>query len=488
MKREMKFRQSLVISQKDDTHGYYDIAKQIARAFLDFKLPVTVVLSGGYGSGKSSIVAMALKELKFPELSIKEMIEERKTVGLQKSGTKKSPPLGVVFLDAGLWEDTPNLFSVLLLSIAKQFGVEKIKSVKDSLKKVFFVSISILNIIGVTKLDPDEVKRFGKHIMRRDKVTDQVIQDVANRQRLRDEVGKIFKYVLNEIEEIKKGPQARLLVILDNLDRVTPEQTLDLLISIHLYIPKDTSIFILTCFDREFIENHITEKFGIADSTAYLSKYIDFFWGMPLPKRKYFDQVVSKLLNGKEVPEQCFKKDEFYLKILEGMLYRAGVVTPKMLEMILRRFIFLLNFYWNLEPKPTMKQLYNKVEDKTDLLNSEFGVKVAEYFYLSLMYMRWPWLYNSFYLFGEAGKVLEYKDDINCIISKISRFCGKEKIDTDPYVASFLNYYHYLTFWSNPGATLLRDFRPSELPIKSIRKGIISELQKEGMLASKLTS
>ena len=40
------FRTFIITRKKNDTHGYYDIAEQIAKDIKEFELPVTVGLSG----------------------------------------------------------------------------------------------------------------------------------------------------------------------------------------------------------------------------------------------------------------------------------------------------------------------------------------------------------------------------------------------------------------------------------------------------------
>ena len=100
--------------------------------------------------------------------------------------------------------------------------------------------------------------------------------------------------------------------------------------------------------------------------------------------------------------------------------------------------------------------------------------------------MRWPWLYDAFYLLGESGEGFQNREDVNRITSKLTRFCGKEKMESDPYATSFLNYYHYMTLWFNPGAHLSRYFRPSGIPEGSIREHIIAELQESATLVDTL--
>jgi adenylosuccinate synthase len=53
-----------------------------------------------------------------------------------KPGTSdKEVRLGVLLFDAGVWEDTPDLFIALLFVVAKQSGILKKKRVNQALKK-----------------------------------------------------------------------------------------------------------------------------------------------------------------------------------------------------------------------------------------------------------------------------------------------------------------------------------------------------------------
>jgi hypothetical protein len=476
----IEFQMPIVVSSKDDTHGYHDIAKQIADAVLEFKTPVTVALSGVYGSGKSSIAAMALKELGFRESAIRGIIEERGAKVLkcqirQSAKYQRRVSLAVSFFDAALWEDIPDLFEALMLCLVNQFGEPVRKAAKDSLRKALHGALFVSYALGVTKAAPADIEQF-KDGMKTG--VDVIVKSAEDRLSLRKNVGDILKHMVAGVKQDETS-ECRLLVILDNLDRVEPEQTLNLLKSIYLYISKkidsdDIPIFILACFDREIIEHFLAVK-GIADTTSYLSKYIDYFWSMPLPKRKGVDAVVSKLL--KDAPEHCFDEDNNYPKVLEGMLHRAGVTTPKMLEMVLRRFNFLLHFYWKLKPTPTLEELYRKVSNKADLLKEGFGLRAAGYFYSSLMYMRWPWLYNAFYLLGLSGKQLGTNQSTEEVISELAQFCKKEKLQNDPYAISFLQYYHCTTLYFNPGVHLPKGFRPAGVLIGPNRDHVVKELQ-----------
>lgn len=459
MTGELDFRPSIVVSREPiyDTHRYSDIAKQIAQAMREFTCPVTVELSGSYGSGKSSIVAMALGELGFGESEIRGVIEERKSAILW---VRRSSLPVAVFFDAGLWEDVPDLFGALLLSILSQKEFQPPKELKAALQKVLFGGVIFLRVLGKTQVGLEDFRQFKELTT---KEVDKAMRYAEDRQSLREATGEVFRHIMKRISEQTESQEPRLILILDNLDRVSPEQTLSLLKSIYLFIPKSINVFILACVDREFLEHYLAQELGIRDSTAYLSKYIDFFWGMPMPKRDPVNEVISKLLEN--VPEDCFKDDKYYPKVLAGMIHKAGVTTPRLLEMAIKRLKFLLIFYWERkQPEPTLGELYKEVKNKRDLLNSGFGVKVAALFYLSLMFLRWPWLYDGFYLLGLSGEEFKTIRNIEHLIQRLILFCGTDKPRNDPYVRSFLTHYYYMTLYSNPGAALAVHFRPPGNP------------------------
>lgn len=477
----MPFRSRIVTDADEDTHLYYGTAREIAKAILELEVPVTVALSGQYGSGKSSIVAMALKELGFSEATVRAAIERGDPKGLQPpieiSGKNQDlPSLGAVYLDTSLWEDSSDLFGTLLLLLAKQFEVER--DVTDSLKKVLLVSFSVLNA-RATGMKPGDVEDLRKTISNQ---INTITKDAAARLQLKDEVRKILNRVLEKTREQQNASGSRLLIILDNLDRIPPEQTMKLLRSIHMYVPKDkdTPVFVLACFDREVLDRFLMKELDITESTTYLSKYIDLFWGMPLPKRTAIGQVISKFL--KQAPQNCFAGHENFQQVLARMLERAGVANVKVLEMILRRFIWALRSSWDTAPRipygkelpdASLKDLFGKMNKATDLLETDFGLMAAGRFHITVVYTRWPWLYDAFYLFGESGRSFDSAD----IISALTPFCDKQKLESDPYVHSFLASYRYLTLWWNPGVNLTESFAPYRIPKGYVRKHIIAELE-----------
>jgi len=332
-----------IFGEEDDIHKYKNVAIRLSHAFVKLDLPVTVALTGDFGSGKTSIIYMALSSTGYEKKDIKEIHQRGGGFKILKSTKNKIKPvnIGLIYFDAKLWEDYSDLFSALMLLIMEEFkkhlNLKSFKSFKRSIVKIITSStIQIMaNKIGITDIDKLKKKIKSK--------TDLLISDAKERLELRKEIKNIFKEIDTIIKKEDTGNKnVRILLILDNLDRISPEKAINLLTSIYQYIPHDMEIFVLACFNRALIDQEIVRKFGISDTTSFLSKYIDFFWAMPLPKREGYLKIIKKYLE--KAPDSCLEglKIDY---IFAGMLHKAGVTNIRMLEMILKRFILNLNFH-----------------------------------------------------------------------------------------------------------------------------------------------
>ncbi|MBI4316933.1 MAG: hypothetical protein HY675_00465 [Chloroflexi bacterium] len=477
------FRSSPVILEAEDTHGYFGVAKNIAEAIREFDPPATVALCGSYGSGKSSIVSMALTSLGFCKDTVIDLI--RGTDSATTEGTTTSPmcranascgqlSLGVVFFDASLWQDNPSLFGALLLSMAKQFGIsDGLTAAIKSIGLSFWATLSYLGAVGSlsdAKKEAEAIKQMSQTRC------DQVTLDAENRLTLKKEIREFLGRLTKKISEANDGVgphEVRLVVILDNLDRVLPSQTLDLLRDVHTYIGnnRDMPVTVLACFDRELIEGFMSRQLGIKDTAGYLCKYVDFFFGMPLPKDSYIEKVISKHL---ELAPSGFAEPIKKLKsIFSAMLHSSGPTNPRILEVVLRRFKFLLHLN-----RDKLEQ--NSAHDASQGSQgySSFDFAVVGLLWHSVVYTQWPSAYAALYRTGRARP--DPKDDIaaasQSIRSLVSSLLQAGDVVTEAYLSRFLEDYQHTVLWYDPGAALRHSFEPFASPEGELRIKIIEEL------------
>jgi predicted KAP-like P-loop ATPase len=131
----------------------------------------------------------------------------------------------------------------------------------------------------------------------------------------------------NEVEKILKNQQKRIVVVIDDIDRLTAEEIRQLFRVIKA-VANFPNVIYLLLFDKEIVVKALSEAQGIPGE-AYLEKIIQVPFELPLPDKtslgKLLDEQLSEILA--DTPEKLF--DESYF----SKLYFAGIdyfiTTPR---------------------------------------------------------------------------------------------------------------------------------------------------------------
>jgi predicted KAP-like P-loop ATPase len=131
----------------------------------------------------------------------------------------------------------------------------------------------------------------------------------------------------NEVEEILRNQQKRIVVVIDDIDRLTAEEIRQLFRVIKA-VANFPNVIYLLLFDKEVVVKALSEAQGIPGE-AYLEKIVQVPFDLPLPDKtslsKLLDEQLGKILTG--TPEELF--DESYF----SKLYFAGIdyfiTTPR---------------------------------------------------------------------------------------------------------------------------------------------------------------
>lgn len=267
-----KIRETSLVTQKDDQLGFYNLAKHLLDYILSKKLPITVGIYGKWGSGKTVLVNYIKDVSKHNE----EKIE-------------------FINFDAATFRNSgDDLFWYFILKIYE------INSKKEWLGWLQNILLSpLLIIIGLIKL---VIKLVIKYIIND---SSDFVDDIIKSGNLRNNV-------IRKIANIR-NPHKKYFIIIDNLDRLTPQDTITFLEQLKYFLLADSEFnfnnftFLLLC-DFDIISSEIQKIYdNKIDVRDYLNKIIEVPFYLPSFGFSQVTKLTQSLINS-EVPKDVTER------------------------------------------------------------------------------------------------------------------------------------------------------------------------------------
>ncbi|EMX0193789.1 NTPase [Bacillus cereus] len=275
-------------------------------------LPSSVGVYGDWGSGKSSLIRMSMKNFE----------KEKDTVCLVFNGwlfegyeDAKTALLGSI-LDTIQSNRTLSTKAKKCISGLYK-SVDKFKLLKNGVKygsDFFFtggigtISDMALNSI-MSKLGKKVEEVDGKEIV-------QTIQDELNNKEIREDIKKFQNSFADLLAETNIN---RLVIFIDELDRCSPDTILETLEAIRLFLFTGKSVFIIGA-DERHISYAVKRKFDqiegqkINIGQEYLEKIIQYPIRIPRLNSKEFEFYITCLLFEKDLSGEEFQSMIEFLK------------------------------------------------------------------------------------------------------------------------------------------------------------------------------
>lgn len=251
----------------EDTLDRSNFSKKFARTLNDLKNEetFTIGLFGAWGSGKTSIVNMALKEL-----------EE-----LQKSDIEKTI---ILRFDPWHFTNSTQLFNQFLIALANKFNSKKNKELNkvgqalsqysSAFELAELIPVPILNTV-IAKVGGWGAKKIGDRLQ-----NNLESKDILKQKEL----------VVQLLQETKQ----KILIVIDDIDRLDNEQIRQVfqLVSAVAKFPNTTYLLV---FDKSIVVKAL-EKVQEGDGEDYLKKIIQVPIQIPEVKAsKLFDALFNRL-------------------------------------------------------------------------------------------------------------------------------------------------------------------------------------------------
>lgn len=271
MIQNKNFNDTPILTPEDDRFGIDPFAQALAKSFRNIESPIgtTIALNGPWGSGKSCAVNLIRHQLK-------KDVDEGK----------------LELIDFKCWWFRGE--EALTLAFLQELNASLQKNLSDKAKEL--------------------IPRLGKILLQAGPVVGPAINvytggvggaltagamDFARRFFSENEsIEQVFQRLSVALEEQGK----RFLVIIDDIDRLTPDEAL-LVFRLVKSVGRLPNVMYLLVFDRELAERVVNERYP-TEGPHFLEKIIQASFELPLPARDDLNRAALSLIESSVVHQK----------------------------------------------------------------------------------------------------------------------------------------------------------------------------------------
>jgi predicted KAP-like P-loop ATPase len=281
------FNDSPIETAEDDRYGITPFAESIAKSILSIQQPIgtTIALHGPWGSGKSSAVNL-----------IRTALEEAKESNLVITDFKcwwyrGEEALALAFLQ--------NLDSVLRSSLG-----DKVKNLIPNITRRLLQAGPVVGTI----VSLASGNAWAALIPGMSKFANTFFPEGATVER-----------TFRKLAKVLEGQDRRFLVIIDDIDRLTPEEALAIF-RLLKSVGRLPNVMYLVVFDRDLAERTVEEKYS-SEGPHFLEKIIQAGFELPAPVQTDLNDAVLA-----SISEICGEPNEAQIVRMMNVFY--DVVVP----------------------------------------------------------------------------------------------------------------------------------------------------------------
>ncbi|GEN56393.1 hypothetical protein GCM10012290_07790 [Halolactibacillus alkaliphilus] len=292
--------------------------------------PLTVGLLGNWGSGKSTVLNLIEKKIK----------------------SEKNPNVETVFVNAWMFEGYDDaktaLMEVILRTLEENETIKE--KVGESLKTLrervdwfrlggYAIKKGIPYMVNATLGNPlpmivDGIKTL---VPKNGEQTEELIKELLKtkeffKEQPNDNVVQNIRLFRKEFEKMMSDSKLdNLIIIIDDLDRCSPERIIETLEAIRLFLAVTKTTFIIA-IDEDVVSYAVQSKYPkIDDATLNISKdYIEKIIQMPIRIPELSDNDVKNYL--KLLICEIFLKDDHLTRLLLGLKERQVFVKGEIIS------------------------------------------------------------------------------------------------------------------------------------------------------------
>ena len=264
--------------------GLDEYAEVLTEFIRGCDTPLTIALQGDWGSGKTSLMTLI-----------------RNALDPDPESTEGKPYLTVWF---NTWQYAQfNMSNTLALSMMSKITDAlvpdaKTDGLRESVKQNLWAITRAVAIGGASLIgQADTMKEVANEVERPRAGTGP--EDPATAlERIKDGLNEI-------VQERVSASTEKVIVFIDDLDRLVPERAVDLLEAMKIFLDIDRCVYVIAC-DYGVVATGLKAKFGINEGELKGKSFFDKIIQVPfkMPTRRYqVDQYIERLL--KQIGMDC---------------------------------------------------------------------------------------------------------------------------------------------------------------------------------------
>jgi KAP family P-loop domain len=304
----------------DDVLDFKKYSQKLADIIINSTPRFSVGIFGGWGTGKTSLMLM-----------IENLLRDN------------DPKILTVWFDAWRYEREENLAVIPFLRTMKlaldasQHYTNKWEVVKNGVKRSAAAFLSSTKVTyGIKDIASAETD-FGK-------IVDSLIGDGS----VGNDKHTVYYYVTEYLERALKhiredDKRYRIVVFVDDLDRCSPEKSLEVLESIKSFFDIEGMVYVIG-MDSETINSLVKKKYGeeyAAKGLDYLQKIVQLPFHIPIWKEVDISNCISnfilKGLDGSDLLAEFNKRNK-------NLIVKAVQLNPREVKRFINNIILMIRF------------------------------------------------------------------------------------------------------------------------------------------------
>ena len=324
----------------EDLLGRSDFAKQFGKSICEYdsKDGLVIGLYGKWGSGKTSIINMAISEIPVDESEKKKwysrVYKRIKKIFTSQKTEEENQNHNPIVIKFSPWNysDKNNLISLFFHELKNKLGVAKGEGNKGKIGKAisqYSDTIDVLSFIPV----------IGPAIAPILKTTFKAVGAKLMKNPSLDEAKEKLCEALEDFNH-------KIIVFIDDIDRLTTPQIKDIFQLVKQVGDFPNIIYVLT-MDREIVCNALSEYHNI-DGDEYLKKIVQVSFEVPEIDKTTVHEILRDRLNDivhKSKNEEEFENNKYFETVLENCV-NPYVNNIRDVNRLLNAFRFKYGALW----------------------------------------------------------------------------------------------------------------------------------------------
>lgn len=302
----------------EDLLGRSDFAKQFGKSICEYdsKDGLVIGLYGKWGSGKTSIINMAISEIPINEGEAKKVKKEKWYSKLYKrirrfdtsqkteEENQNNNPI-IMRFSPWNYSDKNNLISLFFHELKNKLGVAKGEENKEKIGKAICQYSDIIDVSLFIPVVGPAIAPILKTIAKSKGA--KLMQDPS--------LYEAKEKLCEALEDFNH----KIIVFIDDIDRLTTPQIKDIFQLVKQVGDFPNIIYVLT-MDREIVCNALSEYHNI-DGDEYLKKIVQVSFEVPEIDKSLLPEILKNRLSGiihKNDYEEKFENNNYFEKVLEN--------------------------------------------------------------------------------------------------------------------------------------------------------------------------